>query len=50
MGEVDALVIPIYFAATIPTISLYYVNIIFNDPYPKPPLIIPFTTMEKKRL
>jgi hypothetical protein len=28
----------------------HYVNVISNDPYTKPPLIIPFTTMERRRL
>jgi hypothetical protein len=49
MGIVDVFVIPIHIAAAIPTPS-HYVNIIFNDPCTKPLLIIPFITMERKRL
>jgi hypothetical protein len=50
MGVVDVLVIPIHFAAAIFTTPLYYVNVISNDPCTKPPLIIPFTSTERRRL
>jgi hypothetical protein len=36
MGVVDVLVIPIHFAAAIPTTPLHYVNVISNDPCTKP--------------
>jgi hypothetical protein len=49
MGAVDVLVIPIHFAAAIPTTPSHYVNVISNDPYTKPPLIIPFTSTERRR-
>jgi hypothetical protein len=50
MGVVDVLVIPIHFAAAIPTTPSHYVNVISNDPCTKPPIIIPFTTTERRRL
>jgi hypothetical protein len=50
MGVVDVLVIPIHFAAAIPTTPSHYVNGISNDLCTKPPLIIPFTTTERRRL
>jgi hypothetical protein len=50
MGIVDVLVIPIHFAAAIPTTPLHYINIISNVSCRKPPLIIPFTTTERRRL
>jgi hypothetical protein len=49
MGAVDVLVIPIHFAAAIPTTSSHYVNVISNDPCTKHPLIIPFTSAERRR-
>jgi hypothetical protein len=49
MGALDVLVIPIHFAATIPTTPSHYVNVISNDPCTKLPLIIPFTSMERRR-
>jgi hypothetical protein len=49
MGALDVLVIPIHFAAAIPTIPLPYVNIISKGLCTKLPLIIPFTSMEKRR-
>jgi hypothetical protein len=49
MGAVDVLVIPIHFSAAIPTTPLHYVNVISNDPCTKLPLIIPFTSAERRR-
>jgi hypothetical protein len=37
-------------AAAISNTPPHYVNVIFNDPYTKPSLIIPFTTTERRRL
>jgi hypothetical protein len=48
-GALDVFVIPIHFVAAIPTTPSHYVNVISNDPYTKPPLIIPFTSTERKR-
>jgi hypothetical protein len=50
MGVMDVLVIPIHFAAAIPTTPSNYVNVISNDPCMKPSLMIPFTTTERRRL
>jgi hypothetical protein len=50
MAVVDVLVIPIHFAAAISTTPSHYVNVISNDPCMKPPIIIPFTATEKRRL
>ena len=50
MGVVDVFIIPIHFAATIPTTPSHYINIISNVLCRKPPLIIPFTTTERRRL
>jgi hypothetical protein len=50
MGVMDVLVIPIHFAAAIPTTPSHYVNVISNDPCMKPSLMIPFTTTERRRL
>jgi hypothetical protein len=49
MGALDVLIIPIHFVAAIPTTPLHYVNVISNDPCTKLPLIIPFTSAERKR-
>jgi hypothetical protein len=49
MGAMDVLVIPIHFAVAIPTTPSHYINVISNDPCTKPPLIIPFTTTQKRR-
>jgi hypothetical protein len=49
MGAVDVLVIPIHFMAAIPTTPSHYVNVISNDPCTKLPLIIPFTSTERRR-
>jgi hypothetical protein len=49
MRAVDVLIIPIHFAAAIPTTPSHYVNVISNDPYTKLPLIIPFTSTERRR-
>jgi hypothetical protein len=49
MGALDVLVIPIHFAAAIPTTPSPYVNIISKGPYTKLPLIIPFTGAERRR-
>jgi hypothetical protein len=49
MGALDVLVIPIHFAAAIPTTPSHYVNVISNDPCMKLPLIIPFTSAERRR-
>jgi hypothetical protein len=49
MGAVDVLVIPIHFAAAIPTTPSHYVSVISNDPCTKLPLIIPFTSAERRR-
>jgi hypothetical protein len=49
MGAVDVLVIPIHFAAAIPTTSSHYVYVISNDLCTKLPLIIPFPSMERRR-
>jgi hypothetical protein len=49
MGAVDVLVIPIHFVATIPTLPSHYVNVISNDPCTKLPLIIPFTSAERRK-
>jgi hypothetical protein len=49
MGALDVLVIPIHFAAAIPTTPSPYVNVISKGPYTKLPLIIPFTSAERKR-
>jgi hypothetical protein len=50
MVVVDVFVIPIHITAVISTTSSHYVNVIFNDPYIKPLLIIPFTIIERRRL
>jgi hypothetical protein len=50
MEVVDVLVIPIHFAAAIPNIPSHYVNVISNDLCMKLPLIIPFTSLERRRL
>jgi hypothetical protein len=49
MGALDVLVIPIHFAAAIPTTPSYYVNVISKGPCTKLPLIIPFTSAERRR-
>jgi hypothetical protein len=49
MEALDVLVIPIHFAAAIPTTPPHYVNVISNDPCTKLPIIIPFTSAERKR-
>jgi hypothetical protein len=49
MGAVDVLVIPIHVVASIPTTPSHYVNVISNDPCTKLPLIIPFTSAERRR-
>jgi hypothetical protein len=49
MGALDVLVIPIHFAATIPTTPSHNVNVIPKGPCTKLPLIIPFTCTERKR-
>jgi hypothetical protein len=49
MGALDVLVIPIYFAAAIPTTPSPYVNVISKGPCTKLPLIIPFTSAERRR-
>jgi hypothetical protein len=49
MGALDVLVIPIYFMAAIPTTPSPYVNVISKGLYMKLPLIIPFTSAERRR-
>jgi hypothetical protein len=49
MRALDVLVIPIHFAAAIPITPSHSVNIISNDPCMKLPLIIPFTSAERRR-
>jgi hypothetical protein len=49
MGALDVLVIPIHFAAAIPTTPSSYVHVITKGPYTKLPLIIPFTSAERRR-
>jgi hypothetical protein len=49
MGALDVLVIPIHFAAAIPTTPSPYVHVISKGPCTKLPLIIPFTTTERRR-
>jgi hypothetical protein len=49
MGALDVLVIPIHFAAAIPTTPSPYVHVISKGPCTKLPLIIPFTNTEKRR-
>jgi hypothetical protein len=49
MGALDVLVIPIHLAATIPTTPSPYVNVISKGPCTKLPLIIPFTSTERRR-
>jgi hypothetical protein len=39
----------IHFVAAIPTTPSHYVNVISNDSCTKPPLIIPFTSTERRR-
>ena len=49
MEALDVLVIPIHFAAAIPTTPSPYVNVISKGPCTKLPLIIPFSSMERRR-
>jgi hypothetical protein len=49
MRALDVLVIPIHFTAAIPNTPSYYVNIISKGPCTKLPLIIPFTSAERRR-
>jgi hypothetical protein len=49
MGALDVLVIPIHLAAAIPTTPSPYVNVISKGPCTKLPLIIPFTSAERRR-
>jgi hypothetical protein len=49
MGALDVLVIPIQFAAAIPTTPSPYVHVISKGPCMKLPLIIPFTSAERRR-
>jgi hypothetical protein len=49
MLALDVLVIPIHFAAAIPTIPSPYVHVISKGPCTKLPLIIPFTSAERRR-
>jgi hypothetical protein len=49
MGALDVLVIPIHFAVAIPTTPSPYINVISKDPCTKLPLIIPFTSAERRR-
>jgi hypothetical protein len=49
MGALDILVIPIHLAATIPTTPSPYVHVISKGPCTKLPLIIPFTSVERRR-
>jgi hypothetical protein len=49
MGALDILVIPIHFAAAIPTTPLPYINTISKGLCTKLPLIIPFTSAERMR-
>jgi hypothetical protein len=49
MGALDVLVIPIHFVVAIPTTPLPYVNVISKGPCTKLPLIIPFTSAERRR-
>jgi hypothetical protein len=49
MGDLDVLVIPIHFAAAISTTPSHYVNVISKGPCMKLPLIIPFTSVERRR-
>jgi hypothetical protein len=49
MGALDILVIPIHFAATIPTTPSPYVNVISKGLWTKLSLIIPFTSAERRR-
>jgi hypothetical protein len=49
MGALDVLVIPIHFATAIPTTPSPYVHVISKGPCTKLPLIIPFTSVERRR-
>jgi hypothetical protein len=49
MGALDVLVIPIHFAAAIPTTPSPSVHVISKGPCVKLPLIIPFTSAERRR-
>jgi hypothetical protein len=49
MGALDVLVIPIHFVAAIPTTPSPYVHVISKGPCTKLPLIIPFTSAERRR-
>jgi hypothetical protein len=49
MGALDVLVIPIHFAAAIPTALSPYVHVISKGPCTKLPLIIPFSSVERRR-
>jgi hypothetical protein len=49
MGALDVLVIPIHFAAAIPTTPSLYVNVISKGPCTKLLLIIPFTSAKRNR-
>jgi hypothetical protein len=49
MGALDVLVIPIHFAAAIPTTPSPYIHIISKGPCTKLPLIIPFTSAGRRR-
>jgi hypothetical protein len=50
MVVVNVFVVPIHIASAILTTPPHYVYIISNDPCTKPPLIIPFTSTERKSL
>jgi hypothetical protein len=49
MEALDVLVIPIHFAAIIPTTPSPYVHVISKGPCTKLPLIIPYTSAERRR-
>ena len=49
MGALDVLVIPIYFVAVMSTTPSPYVIVIAKGPCTKPPLIIPYTSVERRR-
>jgi hypothetical protein len=49
MGALDVLVIPIHFAVAIPTTPSPYVHVISKGLCTKLPLIIPFTSAERRR-
>jgi hypothetical protein len=49
IGALDVLVIPIHFTAAIPTTPSPYVNVSSKGPCTKLPLIIPFTSAERRR-